>query len=57
VAASSAAWGWLEFDLTIPKAFGFEAATQSLMTTYKFVLNNLLRFFHRSFQTPSVQLL
>jgi hypothetical protein len=29
VAASSAAWGWLFVVLTIPKAFSFEAATQS----------------------------
>ncbi len=30
VAASSAAWGWLS-PPTIPKAYGFEAATQSLV--------------------------
>jgi len=31
-------------DLTIPKATGFEVATQSRAITYKFVLDNLLRY-------------
>jgi hypothetical protein len=35
------AWGWIEAYSTIPKAFGFEAATQSQVTTYKFMLYNL----------------
>jgi hypothetical protein len=43
VAASSAAWGWL--SPTIPKACGFEAATQPVTKPSDFRNSLLVRFF------------
>jgi hypothetical protein len=44
VAASSAAWGWQssKSDVTIPKSFGFEAATQRIFLFLIFIFLQLL---------------
>ena len=55
VAASNAAWGWQNFEsgATIPKSFGFEAATPYKTTNN--ITRNLTYLNHAAFSTAIIE--